>query len=677
MQLARHRITVRASRARAARSMIAGSAAILALVGTAWTPVLAGPATSFAPGEGTGRAWCPYYGGISLGSYRNVYACRPRNKNKNAGKTPFDSYAGFQCTELANRFLYTVTGHVLFANEEGGNYVALAAAQYKIPVGASGSPGVLPAAGDIVSMWGGRSRQRRNGGRTEVAVVTRVTTTASGWAITTLNQGDPSDTDGARGFNTITVSANGKSWSALDGFYARFDWLKLARSPGRRSNGGGSLTWSSAEAPPGASTPASRLLSVACLSASDCTAVGTSGSAALLVYRSGSGWSAATVPVPSAPSSGARLAAVTCARVTGCLAAGDYRSAGRQEGLLLTGHNASWTATRAPLPSAAAYNPHVSLASATCPATTWCVVVGQYTGRRPRSSYPLLVTGHASAWSGRRAPLPADAARRPAARLSSVACPATGYCVAVGSYRDKAGNEQGLIVTQSRSGWTATRAALPASAVTPGARLSSVSCPGRTTCEAAGTFSANQRSMILTGSATIWHSVAAPLPAGPRGRPHATAPQITCVSVTDCTMVGSYSAGRDGNQGLLVTGHGSAWQAVRAPLPDGAAARQGAPGARLTSAACASDTVCVAAGQYTDSAGEAGLLLLTLQRSAWAASPGPLPANDEAVGSQAQGSLGPPSLASVACPAPGTCVAVGGYPVHSAGMEGLVETSHR
>ena len=670
----------------AGRKVAAASAAALALTAAAAAlPAAASTSTTFTPGEGTGKAWCAGYDGTSLGSYKDVYACAP--KSAKAGKTPFDSYAGFQCTELANRFLYMLTGRTLFANEEAGQFATLAGAQYSIGVATSGSASRLPAAGDIISMWGGRSKQKQNGGRTEVAVVTKVARTSAGWTITTLNQGDPSDTDGARGFNTITVSASGTTWSALNGYYASFNWLKLAKQKGSGSGSGsggsgsgsggsggsGAASWTAAEAPLRGSAQTGELQDIACSSAASCTAVGFSGSTAMLVYRSGSSWKAATVPVPSSSASDTQLTTVTCPPAGDCLAAGEYQSSGGRQGMLLTGRGTSWTATRAPLPASAAARPQVILSSVACPTASSCIAVGQYTGSS-KSAYGLLVTGQASSWAGYRAPLPADAATRPGAQLLSVACPAAGHCVAVGKYTDKVGNQQGMIVTQAGTGWTATRAALPRSAVTPGASLTAVTCPSSTMCEAAGSFSANQRGMVLTGSGTAWTATATPLPGGAAARPDTSFRQIICSSVTACLAVGTYTSAASGDQGLLLAGHGTSWTAARASLPSGAAADQGEPGTSLDSVACSGPASCAAAGQYTDTAGDARLLLLSWRGTTWTPARGPLPGNNRTVGSQAQGTLGPPSLASVTCPAASTCLAVGTYPARRPGMEGLVET---
>jgi len=670
-----------ADRGSARTRAIAVAAFVLAVPALAvLVPSAASASSRFTPGEGTGTAWCPGYGGVNLGSYRDVYACAPKAKVKNAGKTPFDSYPGFQPTELANRFLYMVTGHTLFANENAGSWVRLAAAQFGIPAAASGSAARLPAAGDIISMWGGRSRQKQNGNRTEVAVVTGVTAAKSGWTITTLNQGDPSDTDGRKGFDTITVSANGRTWSALGGFYASFSWLKLAgsgSSPGGSGSGSGpgSVSWSATEAPGQAASQPGQLLAADCSAAADCTAAGAAGTSALLVYRSGSTWKAVTVPAPSTGASQMRIAAIACASPGTCLAAGTYRSQGQQQGVLLSGHGGAWTATRAPLPTGAAAHPHVVLTSVACPAASFCVAAGYYTAAAGTAE-GLIVTGQDTSWTAHRAPLPPDARARPSAQLKAVACAGASHCAAVGGYYDTLGNQQGLIVTGGSGGWSAVRAALPPSAVTPGAVLASVACPGPGSCAAAGSFSARERAEVLTGWGSSWTATAIALPKDAAASPQATFRQIVCPATTECVAAGRYRAASGGNQGLLTGGHGTSWLVASAPLPAGAAADQNAPGAGLASVACPSVSSCVAAGQYTDTAGDARLLLLSWRNGTWTARSGPLPANHRTVGAQAQGSLGPPAFTAVTCPTTSDCLAVGSYPTVRAGMAGLLETGH-
>jgi hypothetical protein len=187
------------------------------------------PAYAFTPREGSGPNWCASYGGENLASYDNVYACQLLNVS--AGKTPFDADTGFQCVELVNRFLYNSNGDTVFGEDVvGGNFVTLVGSRFSVPIGSSG-PDSLPLPGDIVSMWGGSSGQSQGGSDSHVAVVTSVTSTSSGWSITTLNENDVSDTTTGNGLNTISVTNRGKTWSFNGGYFAIFDWLELVMAP--------------------------------------------------------------------------------------------------------------------------------------------------------------------------------------------------------------------------------------------------------------------------------------------------------------------------------------------------------------------------------------------------------------------------------------------------------------
>ena len=84
-----------------------------------------------------------------------------------------------------------------------------------------------------------------------------------------------------------------------------------------------------------------------------------------------------------------------------------------------------------------------------------------------------------SPWSSSAAPLPANAAAEPLVLFDSQSCPASGSCVAVGTYVDTSGHEQGLIDTLSGGAWTSMEAPLPANADAAGAVLSDVTCSRR------------------------------------------------------------------------------------------------------------------------------------------------------------------------------------------------------
>jgi hypothetical protein len=201
------------------------------LIGSA---IFASQAGALTIGEGTGTSWCGTYGGANLGNvpdtHGTIYACEYTGAGNKSGATPFDGGTKFQCTELANRYLYNFNGDSEFdskynnGNLVGGNFVSSVATQYGISTGSSGGS-AMPVAGDIISMWGGSQNMPQNGSDTHVAIVTNV----NGGTIQILNENASGTIDtpppGGNGLSTISVS--GSSWTTNGGYYTDFEWLNL------------------------------------------------------------------------------------------------------------------------------------------------------------------------------------------------------------------------------------------------------------------------------------------------------------------------------------------------------------------------------------------------------------------------------------------------------------------
>ena len=112
-------------------------------------------ATTFTPGGGSGSGWCAAYGGTNQASYDNVYACSPNTGS--AGATPFDETTGFQCVELANRFLWDAYSDepIFGSNLNGWNFAQTVHADYpSVPLDTNGTSGEPYLPGDIVSFVG-------------------------------------------------------------------------------------------------------------------------------------------------------------------------------------------------------------------------------------------------------------------------------------------------------------------------------------------------------------------------------------------------------------------------------------------------------------------------------------------------------------------------------------------
>jgi hypothetical protein len=113
------------------------------------------------------------------------------------------------------------------------------------------------------------------------------------------------------------------------------------------------------------------------------------------------------------------------------------------------------------------------------------VAVGAYNGP-DHTEHGLIETLSRGTWTAETAPLPAGIT---AATLLAVACPAPGMCAATGETGLLAGNSHALIEALSGSNWTPVKVALPPGAtVTAEARLSGVACPAVGTCVATGFY---------------------------------------------------------------------------------------------------------------------------------------------------------------------------------------------
>ena len=172
-------------------------------------------------------------------------------------------------------------------------------------------------------------------------------------------------------------------------------------------------------------------------------------------------------------------------------------------------------------------------------------------------------------------PLPPDAAMNPTTSLGAETCPATGTCVAVGTYTDTTGDVDGLIETLSGGTWTPTEAPVPANA---GANpfldqnaLDAVNCPMAGSCVAVGMYSNKSGDMeviIETLASGRWIPTALPLPVKSSSSSFGFDDfyAVTCPAVGSCVAVGTYTAQYQ-SQALIATLAGGTWKLTTAPVP--------------------------------------------------------------------------------------------------------------
>ena len=374
--------------------------------------------------------------------------------------------------------------------------------------------------------------------------------------------------------------------------------------------------WTLSPSPP----PAIGLLSVvACPAAGSCTLAdagsqGSTASFALYTLAHGKWVQEATVPT-SMPNDSFNVTAMTCPATADCTVAGaDYEAVSKRAevSLIATKSQGHWTTTRLPLPAGSGPGESMQFDGIACPAAGGCVAVGEISQDNTAvngAPQPVIATLRAGTWTVALAPLPADASASPvAADLTGIACPAPGWCVAVGSYLPLSGAWRPLIETFANGNWVPGTAPLLANTGT--VLLYSVACPAAGTCVAVGnnvvgnnTGPGTDPGVIETLTNGTWRTAAAPQPKGRPGQFWGYLWGVACPAPGACVAVGDYDTDR--NQDSLpqidTLSHGTWTAAVAGSLPAGADRKS--QSASADGVACTLAQDCVTLGGYTTTQG--------------------------------------------------------------------------
>jgi hypothetical protein len=293
-----------------------------------------------------------------------------------------------------------------------------------------------------------------------------------------------------------------------------------------------------------------------------------------------------------------------------------------------------------------------------CPTTSFCVGVGEYTDNAGHKEAMTAARTNGTWGPASEITLPSNAASNPEASLGSGACTQSGSCAAFGSYTDSSGGRDLMATDETSGSWgPASEIALPANASsTPYAFLHPV-CPPSGSCVAVGDYEATSghEAMTATESGGSWGPASEiALPSNAASNPEAYLTSVACQATGSCFAVGSYLA-TSGHEAMTATESGGSWgPASEIALPSNAASTPRL-GTGLRSIACQATGPCVAFGGYTDSSGAGQVMVAEETAGSWGpASELALPAN------AASNPYAYPDF-SPACPASGSCVAVGGY----------------
>jgi hypothetical protein len=331
----------------------------------------------------------------------------------------------------------------------------------------------------------------------------------------------------------------------------------------------------------------------------------------------------------------------------------------------------AWTASTAPVsglnPSAGTgSDSDAVLADVACPAVGSCAALGNYEDAQGNVQ-PLTEVQSGGAWQAAAAPLtgldPVPAAD-PEAKLTSLACPETGRCVAIGSYQDSARGLHGLIETLSGGVWTAQTEPLPTGISSDS--VQSISCPSASWCVAAGTYwstsSGSGGALIATLANGTWTASPVPdsnLPVATGSIPELQS--ISCSGVGFCVAVGSFDGPRNYTFPLVAALDAGTWSSAQPSVSQ--VDPQVGTSAALTQVSCTSDGFCAASGSYSGTDNHQNALVATRSAGTWSilAAPetGLSPARETGQTENVSGPI--MDVNWVQCPATGSCVAVGEY----------------
>jgi len=269
----------------------------------------------------------------------------------------------------------------------------------------------------------------------------------------------------------------------------------------------------------------------------------------------------------------------------------------------------SWVPIEAPAPTVLpSGNPpvRIMLTSTACSASAFCVAVGSASDGAS-NVFPLIETYSSGSWLASVAPLPPNASENPwSGVLSSVACQADGSCVAVGNYYSydpgsAVSSKNGLLDTLTAGHWSTLQAPLPNGPGSGSASVNSVSCPDDTTCMAVGTVTTFATRETTSGLLYTRSGGTWQVQVVPLSSPFVDSlnlSSISCPDDNDCTAVGSYVLAHR-THGLLATVSFGVWSVTEAPEPSNASSGPFSPSEPpLTSVDCPQTSFCVVGGAY-------------------------------------------------------------------------------
>lgn len=392
---------------------------------------------------------------------------------------------------------------------------------------------------------------------------------------------------------------------------------------------------------------------------------------------------AETIPLPADAATGqaqnSQIYQVACPAAGDCVAVGYYNdTSANHQALIEDERDGAWSAGEVPdssLPSTDASPPQPELTSVACTSAANCVATDAFDEAISDDEQGLIDAETSGTWNPIVAPLgglSSGVAANAGVEVTPVACPVAGGCVAVGNYTDAGQQLEGLIETQSASGWAPSEMPAPqgvsSASFRPG--FYDLACAAAASCAAVGLFGPDndQQGLLETDSNGTWSPTVVDLsqmdPAA-AANPTALVPAVSCPGAGDCTAVGIFEDIDGAYEAFAVSEDGGTWQAPTAlSLPADASTTPDASAdpiqndLYLNGISCASVGNCTAVGSY-DAGGDNDIDAFTVTETGGSWGRGvatALPGGNSAPAANPEAMLD-----SVTCRAPDDCLAAGTY----------------
>jgi hypothetical protein len=329
------------------------------------------------------------------------------------------------------------------------------------------------------------------------------------------------------------------------------------------------------------------------------------------------------------------------------------------------------------LPSGYAGSNSWNLNSSACGSES-CVAVGSYEFAASHNHGLIVPIQDGIAGTAAKSPLPAGAQSDPTQndRLTGVSCWSSASCVAVGDYYDTSGNIEGFVVPISGGVVGTPQEVAPpdAGAADPAApnpyvRLNSVSCAPTGVCVAVGHYSpvggGLEAMAVPINDGVAASGVEVPPPPDHTSTPYVELSSIGCGASGLCAAVGYYNAGSGAvTEDALVVPITDGVPGAAVPVTALPINADPSQGTFLTNVACPASGTCTAIGYYADSSSNERDLVVPVTGGV-AASGLEAPAPSDAAGTSAY----PIQFNGLACQSTGACVAAGSYVVTGGSTE--------